>query len=121
MPAAFQLFQIEDCTDNGWPFAIMAAHELELINCPHLVIPATFQTRDRIVIEEREVRIEIVFDAPPLIMVTGTKPPLILVDQLIGKLVGPLIDVPQLQDHPLGKMTVGAIEVVENGFDIELH
>lgn len=115
------ILKLEDSSEEGWPFPIMSVNELELINCPLLVIPIGFKARDSITIQEAEVRVTIVFDGSVLVMVTGSKFSHILAEQKIGKRLADLIGIAQLRDHPVSSMTIDTIDVLENGeADIEL-
>lgn len=115
------ILKLEDRSEEGWPFPIMSVNELELIDCPRLVIPAGFKARDSIIIKQGEIRIAIVFDGSVLVMITGAKFSHILAEQKIGKRLADLIGIAQLRDHPVSRMTIDNIEVLENGeADIEL-
>lgn len=113
--------KIEDSSQKGWPFEFMSVNELELINCPSVVIPADFQARDTIAIEEGEIRVTIVFDGAVLMMINGAQIPHTVAHEMVGRPLADLVDIPQLRDHPVSAMTMDTIDVLENGVDIELR
>lgn len=114
------LIEFADYDDEGWPFPIMSANELSLINCPNLVIPADFEARDTISIREDEIQIMVVFDSTVLVNVTGATIPHTQASLRIGQHLSNLLEVTQLRDHPVSSMTIQAIDVFEDGLDIEL-
>lgn len=112
--------RLADYTDDGWPFETLPVPELELINCPNLVIPATLLVRDQITIKERGITLQLVFDDPVRLRVTGITLSHVFLDQLIGKPIGALVDIRQLKDHPAWQLPIAEFKVWKNGFDIEL-
>ncbi len=54
--------ELIDYQDAGWPFPVMSCDEIVLTRCPNLVLPATFMTRDTMIIDDGELRVQIVFD-----------------------------------------------------------
>jgi len=113
-------FELADYRDSGWPFPLMSVNEITLINCPNLVLPAYFKARDTISIKEGCIQVTIVFDGAILVTVTGARFRHTVAEQMIGKSFGHALDISQLRDHPVSKMTIDTIDVLEDGLDIEL-
>ena len=113
--------KLVDYQDEGWPFPAMSANELTLTNCPNLVLPAAFLSRDTIIIDDGEVKVTIVFDGSVLILVTGANIPHSVAQQMVGKSLGDLIDIPNLSHHPIASRIMRTIDVLDDGVDIELE
>lgn len=114
------LIEFADYDDEGWPFPIMSANELSLINCPNLVIPANFEARDTISIRDGEIQVMVVFDSDVLVNVAGATIPHTAAQLMAGQRLSDLLEVTQLRDHPVSSMTIQSIELFEDGFDIDL-
>lgn len=114
-------FELVDYHDSGWPFPVMSAHELTLTNCPNLVLPAAFKSRDTIIIDTGQVKVTIVFDGSVIVLVTGATIPHSVAQQRVGQRLGQLVDVPHLSDHPIMSRIMRTIDVLDDGVDIELE
>lgn len=114
-------FELIDYPDSGWPFPVMSAHELTLINCPNLVLPPGFTSRDMIAIIDGTLKITITFDNKVFVEVKGVRIPHTEAAKRVGKPLSNMIGVTHLTGHPLASRIMATIDVFEDGVDIELE
>ena len=114
-------YEFIDYQETGWPFELMSADEIALTNCPNVTIPAAFQARDMIVINDGGIKVEIVFDNAILVMVTGARFCHIIADQYVGKRLSDAVEISQLRQHPVSSMIIHTLNVLDDGLDIELR